>query len=230
MRPTVVLFDIDGTLLRADGAGRRCFTEAFLGVFGVADAFSGVPFSGRTDLDLLARACAAHLGRAATAPEARSFFEGYHRALEADLRLVEGCEVLPAVEEVLSRLSRRAQVAVGLATGNAELGAQIKLHRAGLEGWFRFGGYGSDDADRQVLTRLGAERGVAHLGSTWSETQVVVVGDSEHDVRCAHGIGAAAVAVQTGWTPVETLAAERPEVLVADLTTFGAWAGRFGLA
>lgn len=69
------------------GAGRRCFTEAFSAVFGVAEAFSGVPFSGRTDLDLLGRACAAHLGRAARSKEMRSFFEVYHGALEADLRL-----------------------------------------------------------------------------------------------------------------------------------------------
>lgn len=229
MRGTVVLFDIDGTLLRADGAGRRCFTSAFEAVFGVSEAFAGVPFSGRTDLDLLLCACHAHLGRDPATHEAEAFFDGYHLALDADLADGAGCEVLPGVAAMLAWLARLPDVAVGLATGNAEAGAWIKLRHGGLDRWFAFGGFGSDHRDRQILTRLGAERGAARLGATLDDVRVIVVGDSEHDVRCAHGIQALAVAVETGWTPRERLLAEHPEVLLPDLTSFGAWMEEVGI-
>ena len=228
--PALILFDIDGTLVRARGAGRRSFTLAFARVFGVDDAFDGVSFSGRTDLDLLHTASESFLGRMAVEAEIDAFFQRYVATLEADMATGGQVEVLPAVFELLDSLSARPNTALGLATGNAHEGARIKLaHGEGLDRYFAFGGFGSDARQRIDLTRLAMERGLARLGTTREETRVVVVGDSVYDVRCAKGIGAVSVAVCTGWDEVDMLAAERPDFLEADLRGWRVWGANLGL-
>ncbi len=227
-RPLVVLFDIDGTLIRTDGAGRRGFTRAFADVFGAPDAFAGIAFSGRTDRSLLAEAALAALGRLPTPAEADAFFTRYAHHLPESLEAM-GYEVLPGVFETLDRLQAHPRCALGLATGNTAEGARLKLLRGGLAQRFTFGGYGSDDPEREVLTRRALERGLRALDLPRHEVEVLVIGDSEHDLRCAHAIHAHAVGVLTGWTPREALLPERPHVLLDDLTGLIPWMEAAGL-
>lgn len=201
---TVLLFDIDGTLVLTGGAGRRAMVGAFAKLHGRDDVFEGLSFAGMTD-----RAIARHgLGR--VLPSVRD--EDIDRALDAYLDLLaselvssSGYRVLPGVTELLDALRGRADVALGLGTGNVRRGAFAKLARGGIDGNFAFGGFGCDAEDRVELLRAGAKRGAERLGATIEQCRVVVIGDTPKDVAAAQGIGAVCVGVATGSHTAEEL-------------------------
>jgi len=134
--------------------------------------------------------------------------------------------VLPDADQVLTWLGARPEVRLGLATGNVEAGARLKLARAGLVDHFGFGGYGCDSADRATLVARAVERSGAGPGDP-----VVVVGDTVHDVRAARAVGATCVAVTTGPQPRAQLEAEGPDVIFDGLGPIVGWhQDRFGAA
>jgi phosphoglycolate phosphatase-like HAD superfamily hydrolase len=200
----LVLFDIDGTLIGGDGAGRRAFERACLAELGVARALDGLQLNGLTDPLILDWVFATRLGRAATADETRAVFDAYVGCLAEEVAAATQYHVMPAVEETLARLAARGAV-VGLATGNLEAGARIKLERGDLWRRFAFGGYGSDARDRAELVRVAIRRGHAHAGRAPSRT--LVVGDTPRDIEAAHAAGAEAIAVATGGHSVDELLA-----------------------
>jgi phosphoglycolate phosphatase-like HAD superfamily hydrolase len=215
-----VLFDIDGTLIRAGGAGREALSRGAAAAFGipvetVREFARGIDFRGRVDRVLI-REFAVRAGRDPGA-EAGRVLDLYLAALPGTLRDAP-YEVLPGVVELVAALERRADVVVGLLTGNVREGARLKLGRAGL-GLERLverpGGFGDDGDDRFEVARAAVARALA--AGARSAADVVVVGDTEHDVLAAHAAGARAVGVLTGWTPREALAAADPGLLVSDL-------------
>ncbi len=207
MRPTVLLWDIDGTLISGGGAGRRAIEQAFQRRFGRSDVF-GFPFDGMTDPVILRQGLAAF---GLTADEVE-------RELEPTLQiyldvLAEVCSgaksfrIHAGIEAALALVSGRDRVAVGLGTGNVEPGARLKLDAVGLNQHFAFGGYGSDHADRPRLIEVGADRGAARLGLPRAACRVVVIGDTPRDISAAQAIGAESIAVATGSFSVEALTA-----------------------
>jgi phosphoglycolate phosphatase-like HAD superfamily hydrolase len=201
----LVLFDIDGTLIGGDGAGRRSFERACHEVLGVPGALDGYSLDGMTDPLILDYVFETFLRRTATADEARTVMDAYVRHLEREL-VTARFIVMPAVEETLARLEARGAV-VGLATGNLEGGARLKLERGGLWSRFPFGGFGSDAPDRAELTRVAIRRGLARVGRPLEPREILVVGDTPRDVAAAHAAGATCVAVATGRHTVEELLA-----------------------
>ncbi|MCA9678405.1 MAG: HAD family hydrolase, partial [Myxococcales bacterium] len=147
----IYLFDIDGTLLRAGGAGTRALNQIFAARYGVSDAMAGIDCGGRTDPWIVREVFTRQLGRAATADEVDAVLDAYVPALERELAASTAFRVLPFVAVTLDGLAARGGVEVGLATGNIEAGARVKLSRAGLAGRFGFGGFGCDSADRAEL-------------------------------------------------------------------------------
>jgi phosphoglycolate phosphatase len=111
------------------------------------------------------------------------------------------------------RLDGAPEALVGLLTGNIEAGARIKLEPTGLRPYFRLGAYGSDHLDRRQLPSLAARRAQALTGQSFEPEQVVVIGDTPHDIECARHFGAVAVAVATGQYTREALESERPDLL-----------------
>src|SRR5207245_4378321 len=148
----------------------------------------------------------------------------WQRFLTAYLQHLPGClenregKVLPGIAALLECFQERGDVAVGLLTGNVRAGAQLKLGHYGLYHHFAFGGFGDDHLTREDVAReaLAAVRG--HLKDHVQSEQIWVVGDTPLDVRCARSIGARAVAVATGWHSIDVLAAEQPDLLLADLS------------
>ncbi len=204
MRPTILLFDIDGTLLTTGHAGRRAMERAFAR-YGDAEACK-FRFDGMTDKQI-ARQALAKLGLEPTdaaIDESIAFYLEYlleevERVDVANYRLHEG------IREAL-RAARERGHGIGLGTGNVVEGARIKLARVGVYDEFAFGGFGSDAEDRTELLRHGAERGAKHMGVRLAECRVVVIGDTPKDVAAAHGIGAECIGVGTGtYTPEELL-------------------------
>jgi phosphoglycolate phosphatase-like HAD superfamily hydrolase len=127
------------------------------------------------------------------------------------------------VPDLLESLAARPDARTALLTGNVEPGARLKLGHFGIARYFDFSlsCFGSDDADRYRLPALALERARRTLGRMVEGSQLVVVGDSEHDVLCGKSVGARSVAVCTGWTPAPVLASLRPDALLDDLSDTG---------
>jgi phosphoglycolate phosphatase-like HAD superfamily hydrolase len=198
------LFDIDGTLIGGDGSGRRAFDRACLDCMGITGALDHLRLDGMTDPLILDSVFQHHHRRAATEEETRAIFTTYVGHLEREVR--EGkYHVKPAVHDTLDRLAQRGAT-IGLATGNLEAGARVKLQRGDLWHRFAFGGFGSDAAERAELVRIAIARGAVRAGRSFSPAEVVVIGDTPRDIDAAHAVGARAVAVATGAFSVAQLA------------------------
>lgn len=210
------LFDIDGTLLHAKASGRNAFDAIFAELHAMQNASVGVSYGGKTDGAILDEIFRARFGRSPTADEVEAFLAAYIPRLEA-LLAQHGVEVLAGVVETLDYLRGKPNVALGVATGNIRLGAQAKLATAKLEPWFAFGGYGCDSTVRAELVARAIERGRELLPAT----EVVVVGDTIHDIAAARACGATVVAVATGSDPAEAL--RDADAVLLSMTELPAW-------
>jgi phosphoglycolate phosphatase len=121
------------------------------------------------------------------------------------------------VTELIDELDENPTVFLGLLTGNIERGARIKLGRFGLNDYFHIGAYGSDSADRMRLPEVALQRANDFFAVQFEPEELVIIGDSIHDIRCARGFGAKAIGVNTGLTKREDLVAEEPEFLFSSL-------------
>lgn len=216
------LFDVDGTLVSARGAGRRAMGRALRVVYGVTGPVESYDFRGKTDpqivFDLMGAA-----GFSVAQVEARltRFYDRYVEDLRDEIRSGGGLVVLPGVAEVIQQLRARADAIVGLLTGNIEDGARIKLEPTGFLPHFQVGAYGSDDIDRAKLPGIAARRAARLAGEAIAPERVVVIGDTPLDIACARAYGARAVSVATGGHSLEELAAHRPDALFADFADVG---------
>lgn len=214
----LVLFDIDGTLVLTGGAGLRAMNRAIEGVFGHRDGLDNIPLAGRTDLAILADAVRP-LGRELDGPLLADLQRRYVANLAEEIqhpgRGQKG--VMPGIHEILQQLSRRDDVLLGLLTGNFEEGAQVKLGHFDLWRHFRCGAFGGDAGDRNLLVAFAVERARACGLPEIRRSDVVVIGDTPHDVACAHAAGATAVAVATGGSSLEELRATGAEYVFQDL-------------
>jgi len=206
VRPTVLLFDIDGTLVTTDGAGRRALSAAFEIVLGRSTIVEGLDFAGTTDPFIVRHGLRA-MGLDDAPEVVRDVLGAYVERLRAELAVPGTVTVHPGVPRVLDAVTSRPDVAVGLGTGNIEPGAWAKVAAGGVDAAFGFGGFGSDDEDRASLLRLGAARGAAILGTEASACRVVVIGDTPRDLAAARAIGAECVLVATGRFGVDELLA-----------------------
>jgi phosphoglycolate phosphatase len=194
--PTIALFDIDGTLVTCGGAGRTAMERAFGDVLGRSDVGT-FSYGGMTDR-AIARAAARNAGASDDDATLDRVLARYLAHLELELARSERFRVLRGVQTLLDALDGHAHVAVGLGTGNLEVGAQLKLGHGRIASRFAFGGYGSDHEDRSRLLAVGAERGAAHLGVPRGAARVVVIGDTPKDISAGRAIGAYVIAVATG--------------------------------
>ena len=216
-RPRAVLFDIDGTLLRAAGAGREALARAAAAVFDVPLELSrqrigAVDFRGATDALILER-FGELLG--VTMRGSAALATRYLEELAAVLDEVE-IEIMPGVPEVIGALGARGDTHLGLLTGNIREGARMKLERARLDHLLDGpGGFGDAGRERADLVRAALAQ-LADLGVPAAAT--VIIGDTPIDVSAAQTCGARGVAVATGWTPWDDLAACGADLLVRDLT------------
>jgi phosphoglycolate phosphatase-like HAD superfamily hydrolase len=218
MRPTVLLFDIDGTLISTDGAGRRAFTRAITERTGRPDACD-FSFAGMTDRAIARKALEA-AGLPVTTADIDATIDAYLELLDHELRTA-ACRVHEGIAAALDAAAA-TDSAIGLGTGNVRAGARLKLGRVGLHERFAFGGFGCDSELRHEVLRAGAERGAAALGAPVAECRVVVIGDTPKDIAAAQAIGAESIAVATGQYQVPDLAACRPTWAFEHLAADGA--------
>ena len=221
-RPTVLLFDVDGTLLSTAGAGRRAVGRAFAELYGREDACSLFRFDGMTDRAIVRLGLDA-LGVEVTEQAVAAVLETYVEVLEEEVCRADPQQyrVFPGIRDALGA-ARTAGHALGLGTGNMREGARLKLERVGLFDQFSFGGFGCDAEDRIELVRIGAERGAALCGRPREQCRVVVIGDTPKDAAAAQAVGAECIGVGTGSHSPEQLLAGGANHAFADLAAPGA--------
>ena len=216
---SLVLFDIDGTLLLSGGAGVRAMTLAFEQVFGVADAFANSDVAGRTDTFLLSNAL-----RRAGLPDTPAHHDRFRQAYVTILReeIVKPPRgrsgLMPGIHPLLVELDTRESFHLALLTGNFEPAAYVKLGHFGIDQYFPWGAFGEESSDRNELARVARRRAEERAVPSSARERIVVVGDTPHDIACARAIDARVIAVATGNYTVEQLSAARPDVALADLS------------
>jgi phosphoglycolate phosphatase-like HAD superfamily hydrolase len=213
----LILFDIDGTLLSAGRAARDSILAALGSVLGWDGSADGNDFSGKTDPQILRELVEESVGADRFDSTLAEVLDRYVAELRSRLR-AEAVVPKPGIPELLERLSRQPRVVLGLLTGNIERGARLKLEPPGFNRFFPFGAFGDDSADRYCLPAVAVARARERTGRDFAGASVVIVGDSVHDVGCGRSLGARAIAVATGPTPAEKLAAERPHALFTDFS------------
>jgi len=222
-RPTVYLFDIDGTLVTTGGVGRLSMNRAFEALHGRSDAFDGFRMDGMTDRGIVRQGLTA-IGVEADDAHIDAVLERYLAVLEQEISRADasGYRVHRGMREAVDVTRQGRHCAVGLGTGNVRHGARLKLEKVGLYSSFNFGGFGCDHEDRVELIRRGAERGAAQLQVPLSECRVVIIGDTPRDVDAARAIGGECIAVATGHFTVPQLKAAGAHHVFADLAEDGA--------
>lgn len=214
---SLLLFDVDGTLIHTGGAGIRAFQRTFSELFRVQVPTDGIRFHGRTDLEILEDIFVAGLARSPRPEEVQAICRRYLGYLHDEVPQSPGYRIMPGLPHLLEVLAGRDEVRLGLATGNLEVAARIKLSRADLNRYFSFGGFGSDAKDRTVLIRKAIDRGKNLVGGS-HEIRVIVIGDTDLDIACGRAAGAMTVAVATGGDSWEILQQASPDHLLEDLS------------
>lgn len=193
----VLLFDIDGTLMLSGGAGRRAIDRAFFEIHGIRDAFGNVVPDGNTDPSIFREIFKNH--GLELRDESSAFAElatRYAFFMRDEMSRSEGARLMPGVTPLLELLKQRTDIRLGLLTGNFETTARIKLDHFGLNDFFPFGAFGSDDGVRTRLVPIAIKRAEAHLDRNIGlGPRVVVIGDTPQDVECALVHGATAIGV-----------------------------------
>jgi phosphoglycolate phosphatase-like HAD superfamily hydrolase len=215
----LVLFDIDGTLIRTGGAGVQAFAQVFDRHFGARDGFEKLKFAGRTDYGIVREFFEAHK-IPATRENFEMFFKEYVVVLEDLLREADVI-VCPGVRDFISRTrALQRPPVVGLLTGNVKAGAEIKLRTVSLWDEFAMGGFADDHEDRNCIAAAARQRGEELIGEKLRDTEVLVIGDTPLDIRCGRSIGARVLAVGTGGAKIEELQQHAPEYLASTLAEF----------
>lgn len=215
----LVLFDIDETLISSDGAGRRAIGKALANIFDCDLSKIKVSMSGKTDPQILTEILSAgSISKEEIEDRMDEILEIYISLLQEQINASNHYKIHVGIPEILEILNGDSNTCLGLLTGNIETGARMKLNRFDLNRYFPIGAYGSDSGNRMDLPEIATNRGIEFYEMEFSADQVVIIGDSIYDVRCAKGFGAKSIAVNTGVTKKQMLEDENPDHLFEDLS------------
>jgi phosphoglycolate phosphatase-like HAD superfamily hydrolase len=214
----LILFDIDGTLIWPDGAGRAAMSRALTEVFGVTGPADSLPMAGKTDWQIITELLTATgLSQSSIEANLPQCFKAVarHTAQTTRERRIRVC---PGIPPLLARLSAGPNAILGLLTGNLATTAPIKLRAANLNpAFFCVGAYGDDGLNRSQLPAVAIARAQALTSRTFLGKDVIIIGDTPADVRCGKHLGVTAIGVATGHYPQESLSAAGADYVFPDL-------------
>ncbi len=216
----LILFDIDGTLLLTQRAGTQSMQAAARELFGdqFTFTFDGIEIGGWLD-PLIWDAVAKVNGIEDPASHHDRFRATYLRHFEDRLARNPTVTARPGVTELIEALSQESDVCLGLLTGNYPEAGRMKIEAAGLDlDSFAVAVWGIDGANRRELPVVAMAQYAAQTGRTIEPHDVVIIGDTLHDIDCARANGCRSLAVATGVCSADELAAHAPDLLVADLS------------
>jgi len=212
----LLLFDIDGTLLQTNGAGTRAANRAFEKIYGIKEAMTKIDAAGKTDPIILKEIFLNEFNRDYAHEEAQELYKYYIPFLEEETRMSQ-TTVMPGIPRLLESLSLRKDMILGVATGNIEQGAWIKLRSGGLDSHFSFGGFGSDSHIREHLILKACERARDKIGQSIDIKKTFVIGDTPFDINHGRAAGAITVGVATGGCSRAELEEHSPDHLFDNL-------------
>lgn len=216
---TLLLFDIDGTLMLSHGGGIRAMTDAGARVFRPGFSMETIDCHGRMDPDIVVEALAYNGVEHYTPDEVRAFRQHYCDLLPHELHTARA---LPGVLELLAELRQTERVILGLVTGNYPESGRLKLESVGIDpDWFLVPGFADHADTRPGLVRWAMEYAAERCGHTREGSRTIVLGDTPRDVTCAKLNGCRCVAVATGAFSVEELRATAADLVLPDFTDPG---------
>jgi phosphoglycolate phosphatase-like HAD superfamily hydrolase len=215
----LVLFDIDGTLLRTDGAGRRAMEHALFTVFG-AHGDPSYRYDGKTDRQITREQMRwAGVSDEVIDQRMPDVFALYSERLAQELASgAEQAVLMAGIPPLLDTLRAHDQVTLGLLTGNIEAGARQKLRAVDLA-WEQFvaNAFGSDHEHRPMLPAVARQRAAMLLGREIPGERMVIIGDTPADIACGRALNVRAIGVATGRYSVDELAAHEPAAVFPTL-------------
>ena len=218
MLKKLVLFDIDGTLLLTNSTNRRILIDALMEVYGTEGSARNHSFAGKMDSVIIYEVLKEaglkdeHIAKKFTIVK-NIYIERVKKQLHQ-----EDVELMKGIPELLHALSERKDIALGLLTGNFEGSGRHKLALPALNHFFPFGAFADDAYHRNELPAIAVERAYNLTGKKFKGDEVVIIGDTEHDIKCARTIQAKCIAVATGTYSAEKLNAHCPAALFNDFS------------
>jgi phosphoglycolate phosphatase-like HAD superfamily hydrolase len=211
----LLLFDIDGTLVKTGGAGLRALNRAFSQVVGIVNALDGMRLHGKTDPAIIREVFTVRGVAHQCADSLQEILEMYVTFLPEEVQRSEYM-ILPGILRFLEDFQGHPNLTFGLATGNVERGARIKLDRGNLNRFFPFGGFGSDAESRTELVRCAAENATRHAGISFRPGDVFVIGDTPRDIVAGREAGFQTVGVAAGDYSIHDLKEAGADLVLAD--------------
>ena len=214
---TLILFDIDGTLLLSGGAGVTSMVDAGRALFGASFTAEGIDYAGRLD-PIIWRMMAER--NDVDVDRHDDFRAAYIARLGERLGTTHHSRALPGAADLVDALHDHARATLGIVTGNYRESGGMKVANAGFElERFTVSAWGDDGATRRDLPRIAMERYAERQAGPIDPSRVVIIGDTPHDVDCARANGCRVIAVTTGPSySRDDLAAHEPDLLVDDLS------------
>ena len=213
----ILLFDIDGTLLHTGGCGKVAFEKAFQELFGISNAWGNTSPDGKTDPLIIEEIVATTLKHPLDKHEYQNLCERYLAYFEKEIKIAPRFRLMPGIIPLLTKLSEEKDVFLGIASGNFEEAAWLKLEAGKIRHFFKFGGFGSDSKERSEIIKTAIQRGEKACGYTFRKDQVYVIGDTIYDVRAAKKAGVKSIGVTTGTKGKDSFS-EKPDYLLPDLS------------
>ena len=223
MNKTLLLFDIDGTLLLTGGIGKVAFEEAFEEIFGIPNSWGGLDPHGKTDPAIFDEVAKRELGRLLTAKEFNHLMNRYETIFEKRIEQAPRFELMPGVIEILEHLSRDQNIFLALATGNFEKAGRMKLRRGALEHYFQTGGFGKDARERHKIVLAGISHSEDLAGQRFERNKTFVIGDTEYDITAAKVAGVRSIAVLTNGRTEKSFEKDPPDYILKDLSDIPAF-------
>jgi phosphoglycolate phosphatase len=217
MTPRLLLFDIDGTLLSVPGIPKKAMSTVLSRRYSGFNFDVSYDFSGRTDR-LIIEHLLQYDNREISDNLVTEILDEFCIELEREIYDGYEPEIYPGVVRLIRRLEKTDNIYLGLVTGNVFRGARIKLESAELHHYFPVGGFGDDAKDRNQLPPIARKRAETYYHTTFKPENIFIIGDSVRDISCAHINGFRCLAVSTGKTSKEDLAAANPDFLESDLS------------
>ena len=224
MAKTLLLFDIDGTLLLTGGAGKVAFEEAFEEIFEIPDAWGNLDPHGKTDPAIFDEVAQRTLGRLLSPGEFDLLMERYEEIFEERIMNASpNFELMPGVVKILGHLSRDPDIFLALATGNFERAGRMKLSRGGVEHYFQTGGFGNDARERDQILLAAVSYSEELARKSFEKDRIFVIGDTEYDVAAAKKAGLRSIAVLTNGRTRKHFEQDPPDHILQDLADIPAF-------
>jgi len=218
MKDTLLLFDIDGTLLTSGNCGKNALDRTFEKMFGVRGAWGNMVPDGKTDLLIGNEIAQQHLKRDLTPSEWKEFTQRYSKHFAEESEHSIYFKTMPGAFKLLEYLSNLPHIHLAVATGNIEAVSWMKLKKVRLHSYFRCGGFGENHAHRKGILNDAQAASQNHFKKKFSKRKTFVIGDTKHDVAAAHMVRFRSIGVHTGTNRGKDFKIVKPHFQLEDLS------------